>query len=61
MGLDQAGENQWIKLVRSDIECDSTDGNAWAYVWKYAVMRQDTAAESRALRALINSGFLTPS
>jgi hypothetical protein len=53
-------DSVWVHVTRA-VECDSTDGNAWTYVWKYAVVRQDTAAESRALRALINSGFLTPS
>lgn len=53
-------DSVWVHVTRA-VECDSTDGNGWAYVWKYALMRQDTASESRALRGLINSGFLTPS
>ena len=53
-------DSVWAHVTQA-VKCDSTDGNAWTYVWKYALMRQDTAAESRSLRGLIESGFLTPS
>jgi hypothetical protein len=43
------------------VKCDASDGNAWSYVWKYAIMRRDSAAESRALRGLVTTGFLTSS
>lgn len=53
-------DSVWSHVTRA-VQCDPADGNAWAYVWKYGVMRGDTAAESHALRALISSGFLTSS
>jgi hypothetical protein len=51
-------DSTWFHLRRA-VQCDSADGNAWSYVWKYAIMRRDSAAESRALRALVTSGYLT--
>jgi hypothetical protein len=52
------GDSVWIHLHRA-VRCDPRDGNAWSDVWKYAVMRRDTVAERRALRALVTGGFLT--
>ncbi|HEY3113615.1 MAG TPA: hypothetical protein VGJ62_08025 [Gemmatimonadaceae bacterium] len=43
------------------VNCDASDGNAWSYVWKYAIMRRDSEAESRALHFLVRTGFLTAS
>ena len=51
-------DSTWAHLIEA-VNCDSSDGNAWSYVWKYAIIRQDSAAESRALRALVATGFLT--
>jgi hypothetical protein len=51
-------DSTWVYLNRS-VSCDSSDGNTWTDVWKYAIMRRDTAMEARALRALITTGFLT--
>lgn len=39
-------DSVWSHLTRA-VQCDSADGNALAYVWKYALIRGDTAAESR--------------
>jgi len=52
-------DSTWAHLIEA-VNCDSSDGNAWSYVWKYAIIRRDMAAESRALRALVATGFLTP-
>jgi hypothetical protein len=51
-------DSTWTHLIRA-VNCDSRDGNAWSDVWKYAVMRRDSAMEARALRALVATGFLT--
>jgi hypothetical protein len=51
-------DSTWVHLTRA-VECDSSDGNTWTDVWKYAIMRRDTVMEARALRAFIDSGFLT--
>lgn len=48
----------WTHLMDA-VRCDPSDGNAWSYVWKYAIMRRDGQAESRALRALVTTGYLT--
>jgi hypothetical protein len=53
-------DSTWAHLMEA-VNCDASDGNVWSYVWKYAIMRQDSAAESRALRSLVTTGFLTPS
>ena len=51
-------DSAWAHLITA-VKCDASDGNAWAYVWKYALMRGDTAMETRALRAMVRSGYLT--
>ena len=51
-------DSTWSHLIEA-VKCDSSDGNAWSYVWKYAIIRRDSAAESGALRALVTTGFLT--
>src|SRR5688572_9436335 len=51
-------DSTWTHLTAA-ITCDPTDGNAWSDVWKYAIMRGDTAMESRALSALVKTAFLT--
>jgi hypothetical protein len=51
-------DSTWTHLMEA-VRCDPRDGNAWSYVWKYAIMRRDTTAESRALRALVTTGYLT--
>jgi hypothetical protein len=53
-------DSTWAHLMEA-VKCDASDGNAWSYVWKYAIMRRDSAAESRALRSLVTTGFLTSS
>jgi hypothetical protein len=52
-------DSTWTHLIDA-VKCDPSDGNAWSYVWKYAIIRRDSASESRALRALVATGFLTP-
>jgi hypothetical protein len=52
-------DSTWAHLMDA-VKCDSSDGNAWSYVWKYAIIRRDGASESRALRALVATRFLTP-
>jgi hypothetical protein len=51
-------DSTWAHLMEA-VNSDSSDGNVWSYVWKYAIIRGDSAAESRALRALVATGFLT--
>jgi hypothetical protein len=51
-------DSTWTYLNRS-IACDPSDGNTWADMWKYAIIRRDTTMEARALRALIATGFLS--
>jgi hypothetical protein len=51
-------DSTWTHLMDA-VRCDPRDGNAWSYVWKYSIMRGDSAAESRALRALVTTGYLT--
>jgi hypothetical protein len=51
-------DSTWMHLIDA-VNCDPSDGNAWSYVWKYAIMRHDSAAESRALQALVTTGYLT--
>lgn len=51
-------DSTWTHLTAA-VTCDPTDGNAWSDVWKYAIVRGDTVMESRALSALLKTGFLT--
>ncbi len=50
----------WRHLMKA-AECDSMDGNIWTGVWTEAIRRGDRASERRALRLLLETGFLTPS
>jgi tetratricopeptide (TPR) repeat protein len=52
-------ESTWHHLLRA-AECDSTDGNVWIGVWVEAIRRGERALERKALRLLIETGFLTP-
>lgn len=51
-------DSTWAHLTAA-VNCAPSDGNAWSYVWKYALMRGDSAMETRALRSLVETGFLT--
>jgi tetratricopeptide (TPR) repeat protein len=52
-------DSSWTHLRRA-VECDSTEGNAWLSLVYEAARVGDTALARRALRALVNTGFLTP-
>ncbi len=56
-GVDR--EIAWRHLMKA-AECDSMDGNIWTGVWTEAIRRGDRASERRALRLLLETGFLTP-
>jgi hypothetical protein len=48
----------WRHLMKA-AECDSTDGNIWMSVWTEAVRRNNPIQQKRALRRLMDTGFLT--
>jgi tetratricopeptide (TPR) repeat protein len=52
-------DTTWAHLMRA-VRCDSTDGDAWSWIWSQAVRRGDRAMEKRALRRMMETGFLTP-
>jgi tetratricopeptide (TPR) repeat protein len=52
-------DSTWRHLMKA-VECDSTDGNAWSWIWTQAVLRKDRTMERSALRQMINTGFLPP-
>jgi tetratricopeptide (TPR) repeat protein len=49
----------WRHLMKA-VECDSTDGDAWSWIWTQAIRRGDRAMERKALRRMVDTGFLTP-
>jgi hypothetical protein len=51
-------EMSWDHLMLA-ADCDSTDGNVWTGIWTEAVYRGDRANQRRALRMMIETGFLT--
>jgi hypothetical protein len=51
-------EMSWDHLMLA-ADCDSTDGNVWTGIWTEAIYRGDRAYQRRALRMMIESGFLT--
>lgn len=53
-------DSAWKHLMRA-AECDTTDGNPWASIWGEAERRADSLMERRAVRRLVETGFLTPS
>lgn len=52
-------DSTWQHLMKA-VECDSTDGDAWSWIWTQAIRRGDRAMERRALHRMVNTGFLTP-
>jgi tetratricopeptide (TPR) repeat protein len=52
-------EKAWYH-IQQGIECDSGDGNIWLAAWTEAIFRDDNEIESRSLRMLVETGFLTP-
>lgn len=51
-------EMAWRHLMKA-AECDSMDGNTWTAVWTESIRRGDRAQYRRALRLLMETGFLT--
>jgi tetratricopeptide (TPR) repeat protein len=52
-------DSTWRHLMKA-VACDSTDGNAWSWIWTQAIFREDRAMERTALRQMIKTGFLPP-
>ena len=52
-------DSAWSHLMRA-AECDTTDGNPWTSIWGEALRRADSSTETRAMRRLVETGFLTP-
>lgn len=52
-------DSTWNHLLKA-VECDSTDGNAWLDIWCEAIRRGEEKLEKRALRSVLETGFLTP-
>jgi tetratricopeptide (TPR) repeat protein len=46
--------------IQQGIECDPGDGNIWLAAWTEAIFKGDKEIESRSLRMMIGTGFLTP-
>ncbi len=53
-------DSSWRHLLEAT-ECNPDDGNPWISVWSGAMGRGERDLEERALRQLIETGFLTPS
>lgn len=53
-------DSSWAHFMKA-VDCDPTDGNPWIGIWTAALQRGDRAMEERALRRLMETGFLTPS
>ena len=48
-----------LAYVKSAIECDSTDPNAWLMMWGEAIRHADPALRNKTLRKLVETGFFT--
>ncbi|UCE65035.1 MAG: hypothetical protein JSU85_09135 [Candidatus Zixiibacteriota bacterium] len=46
--------------IQKGIECNPNDGNVWLAAWTEAIYRKDREIESKSLKTLIETGFLTP-
>jgi hypothetical protein len=51
-------DTTWFHLMKA-IECDSSDGHPWLVIWGEAVHRGEYPLMGKALRRLVESGFLT--
>jgi tetratricopeptide (TPR) repeat protein len=51
-------DSTWFHVMKA-VECDSTDGNPWLLVWGEAIRRGESALMQKALRRLVETGFLT--
>lgn len=46
--------------IQKGIECSPEDGNVWLAAWTEAIYRKDREMESKSLKMLVETGFLTP-
>ena len=53
-------EKAWEELMKG-IDCNPDDGNLWLAIWTEAIFRGDYMMESKSLKMMIESGFLTKS
>ncbi len=51
-------DTTWFHIMKA-VTCDSTDGNPWLLIWGEAIHRGDPALMRKALRRLVETGFLT--
>jgi len=51
-------DTTWVHLMKA-VECDSTDGNPWLLGWGEAIHRGELSMMQKALRRLVETGFLT--
>jgi hypothetical protein len=54
-----SADSSW-HYYRRAVGCDPGDGNAWVGLWMEALRRGELSWETRSLRSLDTSGFLTP-
>jgi len=52
-------DTAWFHIQKG-IECNPNDGNVWLASWTEAIYRKDRETESRSLKMLVETGFLTP-
>ena len=55
---DANSDTTWIHLMKA-VEADSSDGHPWLVIWGEAVHRGEFPLMGKALRRLVESGFLT--
>jgi len=46
--------------IQKGIECNPDDGNIWLAAWTEAIYRKDREMESKSLKMLVETRFLTP-
>jgi tetratricopeptide (TPR) repeat protein len=51
-------DSTWFHVMKA-VDCDSTDGNPWLLVWGEAIHRGEPPMMRKALRRLVETGFLT--
>jgi hypothetical protein len=55
---DANSDTTWIHLMKA-VESDSSDGHPWLVIWGEAIHRGEFLLMGKALRRLVESGFLT--
>ncbi len=55
---DANSDTTWFHVMKA-VECDSSDGHPWLLIWGEAIHRGDPSMSRKALRRLVESGFLT--